>query len=86
VHSHKKEKAIEVLYFASLREQRGKEREQLFTKCHGVAELYDELALMHGFHLKRDFVRAAINDTFVPWQEEIRSGDKIVFVPPVSGG
>jgi sulfur-carrier protein len=77
---------ITVLYFASLREARGIERETLPSHDGDLGALYDALATTHGFALKRDRVRVAVNGEFVSWQRAPVSGDEVVFIPPVSGG
>ena len=77
---------VDVLYFASLRDAAGCERERIARPAEGLAALYESLRLRHGFALPRDRVRVAVNGAFVAWDHVPGEGDEIVFVPPVSGG
>ena len=77
---------VDVLYFASLRDAAGCERERIARPAEGLATLYEALRLRHGFALPRDRVRVAVNGAFVAWDHVPGEGDEIVFVPPVSGG
>ena len=77
---------VDVLYFASLRDAAGCERERIGRPVEGLAALYEALRLRHGFALPRDRVRVAVNGAFVAWDHVPGEGDEIVFVPPVSGG
>ena len=31
-------------------------------------------------------VRVAVNDEFADWNQTLREGDELVFIPPVAGG
>jgi molybdopterin converting factor small subunit len=75
-----------VRYFAVLREQRGLDEEQVETSAATAGELYEELRTRHGFSLPAARLRVAVNDAFEPWAREVRSGDALVFIPPVAGG
>jgi molybdopterin converting factor subunit 1 len=77
---------VHVEYFAILREQRGAAREELATGAATPAELYEELRRRHRFSLAGDRVRIAINDEFAEPGAVLRSGDRVVFIPPVAGG
>lgn len=77
---------VQVQYFAILREQRGLVEETLTTSAGTPAALYDELRARHGFTLPGDRVRAAVNDAFVASDAPLRTGDRVVFIPPVAGG
>lgn len=77
---------VDVLYFASLRDAAGCERERLELPLAGLAALYEALRVRHGFVLPSARVRVAVNGAFVGWDHVPRDGDEIVFVPPVSGG
>lgn len=80
------EKAIHVQYFALLREQRGQDEETLQTDAQTPKVLYARLKKDYRFTLPEDSVRVSINEQFADWQVELKSGDRLVFLPPVSGG
>jgi molybdopterin synthase sulfur carrier subunit len=75
-----------IIYFAILREQRGRSEERLTTKSATPQELYDALRAEHGFTLPGDRIRAAVNGEFVDAEHHLADGDEIVFIPPVAGG
>jgi len=79
-------KTIRIHYYAALREQRGSENETLTTDAATAADLYHELQDRHGFHLRRDQLKVAINAEFGAWDAALQDGDTVVFVPPVAGG
>jgi sulfur-carrier protein len=51
-----------------------------------LSEVYDRLRARHRFPLERDSVHVAVNDAYVSWDAPLRAGDRLVFIPPVSGG
>ena len=77
---------IHIQYFALLREQRGASAEQLSTSATTARELYSQLQTKHRFTLSPDLVRVSINNEFKDWNTALKSGDHIVFIPPVAGG
>lgn len=79
-------KTIHIQYFAILREQRGVSDETLTTNLKTAQELYALLNSLYNFSLSTDIVRVAINNEFCPWETPLKSGDHIVFIPPVAGG
>lgn len=79
-------KTVLVKYFAVLREQRGLGEESVDTAAATAGELYEELRELHRFTLPSARVRVAINDEFEPWAAGFRTGDAVVFIPPVAGG
>ena len=78
--------AIQVQYFAILREQARRAEESLETGAGTAAELYEELKARHGFRLAREQLRVAVNGAFAPWDHVLIPGDRVVFIPPVAGG
>ena len=80
------EKAIHVQYFALLREQRGQSEETLHTGAQTPQELYGQLKKDHRFTLPEQSLRVSINEQLADWQTTLKSGDRLVFLPPVSGG
>ena len=77
---------LHIQYFAMLAEQRGLTEEWLSVDAPDLAALYDSLSAQHGFSLARATIRPAVNDAFCAWAHPLRDGDRVVFVPPVSGG
>lgn len=76
---------VTVLYFASLREAAGCERE---TVAHNgdLASLYEMLRARHGFTLPRERLRVAMDAAFARWEQTPCDGAEVAFIPPVSGG
>ncbi len=77
---------IKILYFASLREQRGVSSEQLKTECSTALDLWKHLAHDHQLKMSLDILKVAANDEYVDFNYLIQDGDQIVFIPPVAGG
>jgi molybdopterin synthase sulfur carrier subunit len=75
-----------LLYFASLRERAGLERELVDSAARTLADLYDEAAGRHVLGWPRDHLRVAVDGEFAHWHDMPRSGSEIAFIPPVSGG
>ena len=80
------EKTVHIQYFAVLRGQRGRSEETVRTRAQTARELYGELQKQYQFGLSIDLLRVAINEQFSDWQALLNSGDRVVFLPPVSGG
>lgn len=80
------ERAVQVQYFAKLREEVGQSEEVVQTQAATVAGLYEELAARHGFSVPADDLRVAINDDFADWDAPLDADDRVVFIPPVAGG
>ena len=77
--------SVTVLYFASLREAAGRERETL-RHAGDLAALYEALRMRHGFALPRERLRVALDGAFARWSDTPGEGAEIAFIPPVSGG
>lgn len=75
-----------VLYFAVLRDRAGTDVEQVDSRAGDARGLYAELCVRHGFAMTEDHLRVAINGAFALWEQRLRDGDEVVFIPPVSGG
>ncbi|HEX6832790.1 MAG TPA: molybdopterin converting factor subunit 1 [Rudaea sp.] len=75
-----------VLYFASLRDQAGRDGEEIEAGETDARALYAALQKKHGFRLGEASLRVAINGAFASWDRALRDGDEIAFLPPVSGG
>lgn len=77
---------IQVDYFAWLRERAGCESESVRTSAATPAQLWTELDARHDFTTERRHLRVAVNDAFSSWDTPLTDGDRVVFIPPVSGG
>ena len=81
-----KMKTIDVIYYALLRQERGKPSEKVKSNAASARELFQELRRLHGFKLEESHVKVAINSKMASWDDELRSGDTVLFIPPVAGG
>tara|TARA_Y100000996_G_scaffold414801_1_gene406846 strand:+ start:2368 stop:2619 length:252 start_codon:yes stop_codon:yes gene_type:complete len=77
---------IQVIYFAKLRESTGLDNETFSIKegsnpC-DVLELIKE---RHEIDVGLNF-KIAVNDEFSDWEIKLNHGDRLVFIPPVTGG
>jgi molybdopterin synthase sulfur carrier subunit len=77
---------VEVLYFASLRDAARCESEAVETAAIDLAALHDALQARHRWVLPRERLRVAVDGAFARWDEAVRAGSTIAFIPPVSGG
>jgi sulfur-carrier protein len=84
--SSSERKIIHIRYYALLRESAGVPSEDLETAAATADELYREINVRHNLLVPKDFLRVSINDVFSSWQEQLRPGDRVAFIPPVSGG
>jgi molybdopterin-guanine dinucleotide biosynthesis protein A len=79
-------RALRVQYFAILREQAGRSDETLESTAATPRELYTELRARYPFTLDAERLRVAVNADFGDWDQPLRQGDTVVFIPPVAGG
>jgi molybdopterin converting factor small subunit len=77
---------IEVTYYAVLREQRGLSTEQVLVPAGTAEALYDQLRKTHGLPPRSPSLGVAVNDTLGSWDQDLRDGDRVAFLPPVAGG
>ena len=77
--------SVTVLYFASLRDAAGVDREVLPLPA-SLDALYADLSARHGFSLAAGKLRVAVDGAFARWDCPLRDGCEIAFIPPVSGG
>ena len=75
-----------ILYFASLRDVAGSDVEEAQSLHTDARLLYAELRQRHGFSLRQESLRLAVNGEFAAWDRALMDGDEIAFLPPVSGG
>lgn len=79
-------KAVVIKYYATLREQAGRNDETRQSTAQTAAELYQELCADYGFSLNERQLKVAINSMYQPMSSLIQNGDTVVFIPPVAGG
>ncbi len=79
-------KSIHIQYFAILREKRGLTEETIDTPAHNALDLYQELKKQFDFPLTENQVKVAINNEFKGWPTVLKTGDNVIFIPPVAGG
>jgi molybdopterin-guanine dinucleotide biosynthesis protein A len=78
---------IGVRYFALLRELAGKSEESVSVDSGDTAsQIYLQLAAKYAFPLGLSDLRVAVNDDFTTGDHPLTDGDRLVFIPPVSGG
>ena len=77
---------IKLQYFSLLRDEAGKDKEEITSAAPNAQELYQEMRQLYNFSQDGSTYRVAINDEFVAWDTTINDGDNIVFIPPVAGG
>jgi molybdopterin converting factor small subunit len=78
---------LTVQYFGLLAERRGVSEEFLaMLPSVTPAEVYQSLDAEHRLGLVISDLRAAVNDSFVPWSHVLADGDRVAFMPPMSGG
>ena len=77
--------SVTVLYFASLRDAAGREREAVHHDG-DLPSLYASLQARHGFALPQAQLRVAVDGAFARWDMPLHEGAEVAFIPPVSGG
>jgi len=84
--------AIDILYFAWIKEKVGFGQEQVSppSNVETVSDLLDWLSEQSPAHQEalsdRDRIRAAVDQTHVPLESPIAGATEIAFFPPVTGG
>ena len=77
---------ITVHYFAKLRDLTNKEKESFEIAIGSTPkDIYKQLNEMYGLPDNPN-LKIAINDSFASWESELQDKDKLVFIPPVTGG
>ncbi|HEY4601906.1 MAG TPA: molybdopterin converting factor subunit 1 [Cerasibacillus sp.] len=76
---------IDVLLFAQLREDTGKEKISIQAEGMTVKELKQKLFSIYKIQTSAQ-IMVAINEEYVLEDERIEAGDTVAFIPPVSGG
>ena len=82
--------AIDVLYFAWLRERIGQPRERIETEARTVRELVAQLAAMDEWHALAladvGAVRVAVDQDLGDLDTELAGAREVAFFPPMTGG
>ncbi|WP_160830149.1 MoaD/ThiS family protein [Saccharibacter sp. 17.LH.SD] len=73
-------------YFAQLRDLAARSHEERETTVTTPAALYEDIKKEYCFPFHRKQLRVAVNDAFVPWDYPLKAGERVVFIPPVTGG
>ncbi len=81
--NHKK---INVLYFASLADEAGRDEEVLSIGDDDLTAIFHQLSQKYHFSLSIDDIAVAVNHEFSDWNAVIADGDTVAFIPPVAGG
>jgi len=77
---------ITVHYFAKLRDLTNKEKESIEIAINSTPKnIYKQLDRIYGLPDNPN-LKIAINDSFASWESELKDKDKLVFIPPVTGG
>jgi len=77
---------IKVLYFAQLADLAGKTEETRELNSVSPSELYDELQANYHFPNSFKQLQVAINHELSAHETELKDGDSIAFLPPMTGG
>jgi len=76
----------QILYFGMLAERRSRPEETIHHAARTPRVLYEHLNAIHHLGLEITSLRAAVNDEFVSWDHSLKDGDRVAFLPPMSGG
>ena len=76
---------ITLEFYGRLRSQFSEQTLAYQTNLNCAADIYKHLCQDHGVTLAND-IKPIINDEFANWQDEVKAGDVLGFLPPASGG
>ena len=77
---------IQVVYFAKLRELTGLDQEAFsMMKGSNPNDVLESINERHQIDIGSNF-KIAVNDEFSDWDVKLNDGDRLVFIPPVTGG
>ena len=77
---------VTILYFAALRDVAGMASEVVDTSAANLRALYEEVQARHQLPFPARQLRVAVDSDFASWEDPLREGAEIAFIPPVSGG
>ena len=73
---------VHILYFASLREERGLDQEtHTLTTAITISDLFVQI-----FSRPPEGMRFAVNQLYVSAETMLKDGDEVAFIPPLGGG
>ena len=75
-----------IQYFGLLAERRGLADETIASAATTPAAIYQEIVSRHPLGMAMRDLRAVVNDEFASWDQPLKDGDRIAFLPPMSGG
>ena len=77
---------IQVVYFAKLRELTGLDQETFsISKGNNPTDVLASIKERHQINIGSNF-KIAVNDEFSDSDIRLNDGDRLVFIPPVTGG
>ena len=77
---------IRVIYFAKLRDLIGLDEEILsMEEGDDPSDVLASIEKKHKIDVGMNF-KIAVNDEFSKWDIKLNNGDRLVFIPPVTGG
>ena len=77
---------IQVIYFAKLRDLIGLDREiYSMEEGNNPSDVLASIKKKHNIDIGTYF-KIAVNDEFSQWDIKLNNGDRLVFIPPVTGG
>jgi len=79
-------KTIHLEYVAMFREIIGSKGEAMATTASNVMSLYDELSARYELPWSKQAIRPAVNDRISGWETVLQDNDRVLFLPPSSGG
>lgn len=79
-------KTVHLEYVAMIREATGKRRESLTTSAADLAALYEEIVGRYGLPWPRHALRPSLNERMTGWETTLTHDDRVLFLPPSSGG
>ncbi|WP_163834885.1 molybdopterin synthase sulfur carrier subunit [Spartinivicinus ruber] len=80
---------IKVLFFGRLREQLAMDAIELTDEAQSLTAIIEQLKLRGDNWqkaLSNPNLKAAVNQTMVPFSSPVKAGDEVAFFPPVTGG
>lgn len=77
---------IKMEYFAIFRACAKKGEEPLHLLSDDPGELYEMLRQQYRFPISKERIHLVVNDEYSPWEKPLQHGDRVIFIPPVSGG